>query len=95
MAYGHGVLAGAGGVVVDNVEAKDPMPQFLIYVPLPSSSPADWLDFDGPDDPYRLIGWVISFSISRAPAHRAAAALRRVSGSFTKQGGTLKTAICS
>jgi hypothetical protein len=55
LSHGHAVLAGA--VPVDNLEAKDPMPQLLLYVPSPLSSPADWLDFDGPDGPYRLIGW--------------------------------------
>jgi hypothetical protein len=33
------------------------LPQLLQYAPSPSSSPAEWLDFNGPDGPYRLNGW--------------------------------------
>jgi hypothetical protein len=51
LSHGHVVLATAGAVALDNLKAKDPMPQLLLYAPSPSSSPADWLDFDGPDGP--------------------------------------------
>jgi hypothetical protein len=55
--HGFVVLATAGGVAVDNLMVKDPLPQLLIYAPSRSSSPADWLDFDRADNPYRLVGW--------------------------------------
>jgi hypothetical protein len=57
LSHGYTVLAGAGAVVVDNIKAKAPMPPLLFYAPSASSSPANWLDFDGPDGPYRLVGW--------------------------------------
>lgn len=57
LSHGHVVLAGGGAVPVDNLRAQDPMPQLLLYAPSPSSSAADWLDFDGPDGPYRLVEW--------------------------------------
>jgi hypothetical protein len=57
LSHGYVVLATAGAVAVDNIAAKDPIPQLLLYAPSRSSKPADWLDFDGPDDPYRLAGW--------------------------------------
>jgi hypothetical protein len=57
LSHGHVVIAGGGGVPLANLEAKDPMPPLLLYAPSPSTAPADWLDFDGPDGPYRLIGW--------------------------------------
>lgn len=57
LSHGYVVLAGAGAVVVDNLQARPPLPQLLLYEPSPASAPADWLDFDGPDDPYRLVGW--------------------------------------
>jgi hypothetical protein len=57
LSHGHVVLASAGAVAVDNPRAKAPMPPLLLYAPSPLSSPADWLDFDGADGPYRLIGW--------------------------------------
>lgn len=57
LSHGHVVIAGGGAVPLDNANNKAPMPQILMYAPSPSSSPADWIDFDGPDGPYRLIGW--------------------------------------
>jgi hypothetical protein len=57
LSHGHVVLADAGGVVLGKVDARPPAPQLLIYAPSPSSRPADWLDFDGPDGPYQLVGW--------------------------------------
>jgi hypothetical protein len=57
LSHGHVVLAGAGAVAVDNTHMRPPMPQLLLYAPAPSSSPADWIDFDGPDGPYQLVGW--------------------------------------
>jgi hypothetical protein len=32
-------------------------PQLPQYAPSPHSSPSEWLDYNGPDGPYRLIGW--------------------------------------
>ena len=52
----HVVLASAAAVALDNVHAKDPLPQVLLYGPAPNPA-ADWLDFDGPDGPYELVGW--------------------------------------
>jgi hypothetical protein len=57
LSHGYVVLAGAGGVALDDLQAQEPVPPLLIYAPAASSAPADWLDFDGPDDPYRLVGW--------------------------------------
>ena len=57
LSHGHVVIAGGGAVPLDHLKAKDPMPPLLLYAPSPASAPADWLDFDGPDGPYRLIGW--------------------------------------
>jgi hypothetical protein len=57
LSHGHVVIAGGGAVPLDNPKMKAPMPQILMYAPSPSSSPADWIDFDGADGPYRLIGW--------------------------------------
>jgi len=55
--HGHVVLAGAGAVALHHLEPQEPLPPLLLYAPSPASSPADWLDLDGPDGPYRLIGW--------------------------------------
>jgi len=57
LSHGHAVIAGGGAVPLDYLEAQNPMPPLLLYAPSPSSAPADWRDFDGPDGPYRLIGW--------------------------------------
>jgi hypothetical protein len=57
LSHGHVALAGSGAVAVDNPKTAPPMPQVLLYAPSPQSSPANWLDFDGPDGPYRLVGW--------------------------------------
>jgi hypothetical protein len=57
LSHGYVVLAGAVAVAVDNIAAKGPVPPLLLYAPSPSSAPADWLDFNGPDNPYRLTGW--------------------------------------
>jgi hypothetical protein len=57
LSHGFVVLAAAGAIVVDNMEAQSPLPQLLIYEPSARSTPDNWLDFDGPDDPYRLVGW--------------------------------------
>jgi hypothetical protein len=56
LSRGHVVIAGGGAVPLDHLKAKDPMPPLLLYAPSPATAPADWLDFDGPDGPYRLIG---------------------------------------
>jgi hypothetical protein len=57
LSHGLVVIDGGGAVPVDNLAAKDPLPPLLLYEPSPTSSPDDWLDFDGPDGPYRLVGW--------------------------------------
>lgn len=57
LSHGLVVLSGAGGVAVDNLNAQPPLPPLLIYAPSPSSSPSDWLDFDGEEGPYQLVGW--------------------------------------
>lgn len=60
LSHGTVVLESAGAVAIDNVENRrpeDPRPPLLLYGPSSSSSPEEWLDFEGPDDPYRLVGW--------------------------------------
>lgn len=57
LSHGLVVLAGSGGVAIDNIEVSPPVPQVLIYSPSEESEPGDWLDFDGDDGPYRLVGW--------------------------------------
>ena len=57
LTHGHVVMAHSGAVPVGNILAKDPLPQLLQYAPSPTSASSDWLDFDGEDGPYRLIGW--------------------------------------
>jgi hypothetical protein len=57
LSHGHVVLAEAGAVGVDDIRAQPPMPQLLLYAPSPASAPTDWLDFDGEDGPYDLVGW--------------------------------------
>jgi hypothetical protein len=56
LSHGHVVLSGMGVTVV-HIRAAEPMPQLLIYRPADSSSPDEWLDFDGPDGPYTFVGW--------------------------------------
>jgi hypothetical protein len=55
LSHGHVVLAGAGSVAVYDLAAKPPLPHVLLYAP--STAPESWLDFDGEDGPYRLVGW--------------------------------------
>ncbi|HEX6993341.1 MAG TPA: hypothetical protein VF339_04265 [Gammaproteobacteria bacterium] len=57
LAHGHVVLEGAGAVPLDNLDAAPPLPPLLLYVPSPATTPDDWLDFDGDDGPYTLVGW--------------------------------------
>jgi hypothetical protein len=57
LSHGYVVLSTAGAVATDNLQAAPPLPPLLLYEPSPESRPRDWLDFDGPDDPYRLVGW--------------------------------------
>jgi hypothetical protein len=57
LSHGYTVVAGAAAVAIDNIAMRPPMPQALLYAPAPSSSPADWIDFNGADGPYRLVGW--------------------------------------
>jgi len=76
LGHGHVVMAHTGAVPVGCSRAKGPMPQLLQYAPSPSSSPADWLDFDGPDGPYRVIGWAYTSPYqpgSRPPTLRCVA----------------------
>src|SRR5205809_188777 len=40
LSHGYTVLAGSGGVAVDNVRVRDPMPQLLVYAP--SAPPSEW-----------------------------------------------------
>ena len=95
--HGHVVMAHTGAVPVGNGRAKDPLPQLLQYAPSASSSPADWLDFDGPDGPYRLIGWaylVPSQPGSHPPIRRCIAASEwfiHDAGWHLKDGGMLVT----
>jgi hypothetical protein len=72
LSHGFVVLAAAGAIVIDNMEAKPPLPQLLIYEPSAHSTPAAWLDFDGPDDPYRLAGWAFMepYTPGSAPPRR-------------------------
>lgn len=57
LSHGYVVLDTAGAVATDNLQAVPPVPPLLLYEPSPQSTPADWLDYEGPDDPYRLVGW--------------------------------------
>jgi hypothetical protein len=69
-------MAHTGAVPIGNRRAKDPMPQLLQYAPSPLSSPTDWLDYNGPDGPYRLIGWAYLLEYepgSRPPSRRCIA----------------------
>jgi hypothetical protein len=77
LSHGYVVLATAGAVATDNLKAAPPLPPLLLYEPSPKSRPADWRDFDGPDDPYRLVGWayVVPYTYgSEPPARRCIAA---------------------
>jgi hypothetical protein len=56
LSHGHVVLSGMGVSLV-KIGARDPMPQLLFYRPSASSSPEEWLDFDGANPPYRFVGW--------------------------------------
>jgi hypothetical protein len=57
LSHGYVVLAGTGGVAVDDIRAVPPMPHLLLYAPSPASAPDEWLDFDRGEGPYALIGW--------------------------------------
>lgn len=57
LSHGHVVMAGGGAVAVDNLQAMAPLPHVLLYAPSPATAPEEWLDFDGPDAPYTLVGW--------------------------------------
>jgi hypothetical protein len=97
MGHGHVVMAHTGAVPVGNRRTKDPWPQLLQYAPSPSSSPADWLDWDGPDGPYRLIGWAYLAPYqpgSRPPVRRCIAESEwfiHDAGWHLKDGGMLTT----
>jgi hypothetical protein len=98
LSHGLVVLQGAGGVAVDNVRATDPMPQLLVYEPSPASTAADWLDHDGADGPYRLVGWAHLAPYlpgSRPPSRPCVAAsewLVHEAGFHLMDGGMLLTA---
>ena len=71
LTHGHVVMAHSGAVPVGNLAAKEPLPQLLQYAPSSASNPRDWLDFDGEDGPYRLIGWAyLSPFVSTGPPDR-------------------------
>lgn len=57
LSHGYVVLATAGAVALDNINAPHPVPQVLLYAPSPASKPGELLDFEGPDNPYHLAGW--------------------------------------
>ncbi len=57
LSHGFVALATAGAVAADNLDAPSPLPPLLLYEPSPASSAEEWHDFDGPDDPYTLVGW--------------------------------------
>jgi len=93
LSHGYVALATAGAVGVDNLEARDPMPPLLLYAPSPASNPEDWLDFDGPDNPYRLVGWayIAPYKPGSQPPHRRCIApvewLVHEAGWHLKDGG--------
>jgi hypothetical protein len=93
LSHGLVVLATAGAIVVDNMQAKPPLPQLLIYEPSAQSTPDDWLDFDRPDDPYRLVGWAFMepYTPGSAPPRRRCIAsvewLVHEAGWHLKDGG--------
>ncbi len=71
--HGYVVMAHTGAVPVSSRgTAKDPMPSMLQYAPSPKTSPHDWLDFDGSDGPYQLIGWayLAPFDAAGPPSRR-------------------------
>lgn len=72
VSHGFVVLATAGAVATDNLQAMPPMPPLLLYEPSPDSQPGDWQDFEGPDDPYRLAGWAyaVPYSYGSEPPQR-------------------------
>jgi hypothetical protein len=72
LSHGYVVLATAGAVAADNLDARPPLPPILLYEPSPASKPPAWLDFHGPDDPYRLVGWayVAPYTPGSAPPRR-------------------------
>src|SRR4051812_18941429 len=74
LSHGDVVFAHSGAAVVGNPRANDPWPQLLEYAPSKSSSPSDWVDFEGPDGPYRLIGW--GYTIRYVPGSRPPTLLR-------------------
>jgi hypothetical protein len=78
LSHGHVVIASGGAVPLDHLEAQDPLPPLLLYAPSPASAPADWLDFDGPDGPYRLIGWgyIAPYQPGADPTRRPCVAAR-------------------
>lgn len=54
LSHGDVVLAGMG---VTLTQFSDPdRPELLFYWPM-EAPPSEWLDFDGEDGPYELVGW--------------------------------------
>jgi hypothetical protein len=97
LSHGLVVIAGGEAVPLDNLQAKEPLPPLLLYAPAATSSPADWLDFDGPDGPYRLVGWgyLAPYEEGRPPPSRPCIDAREWSlheaGWHTRDGGMLLT----
>jgi hypothetical protein len=97
LSHGHVVLASAGAVAVDNVGMRGPMPLVLLYAPSPSSPPEAWLDWDGEDGPYRLVGWshIAPWTPGSSPPSRwclfEAEWLVHEAGWHTKDGGMVLT----
>jgi hypothetical protein len=71
LSHGHVVMANSGAVSV-GTRRPGSLPQLLFYAPSPSSRPESWLDFDGPDGPYQLVGWgnLVPYQPGSAPPSR-------------------------
>ena len=54
LSHGDVVLAGMGLTLVQFADSTKP--ELLFYWPAEASA-SEWLDFDGPDGPYELVGW--------------------------------------
>jgi hypothetical protein len=71
LSHGLVVMANSGAVSV-GIRRPGTLPQLLFYAPSSSSRPENWLDFDGPDGPYRLIGWgnLVPYQVASIPPSR-------------------------
>lgn len=72
LSHGYVVLATAGAVAAYNLQPIPPRPPVLLYEPARTSTPDQWRDLDGPDDPYQLVGWayLTPFTPSSKPPNR-------------------------